>query len=79
MSGLEENGTVRFTVKELLARMDGKLDQISGDLTHKADEQDLTVLRQRVEKLELWRSLLTGAYLATIAGLGVFAAVGDYI
>lgn len=47
-----ENGTIRFTVKELLAKVDVKLDAISGKLDAKADAHDLHALDARVVALE---------------------------
>ena len=74
----DTSGTVRFTVKELLARMDGKLDKIHDDLASKAESVEVAALEQRVEKLELWRSLLTGAYAAGIIAVTVYAAVDGH-
>jgi hypothetical protein len=47
-----ENGTIRFTVKELLAKVDVKLDAISGKLDAKADAHDVHALDARVGALE---------------------------
>jgi hypothetical protein len=43
---------VQFTVKELLARIDGKIDMITGLVHEKADKQDLKLLESRVDKME---------------------------
>ena len=47
-----ENGTIRYSVKELLAKVDVKLDQISGKLDAKADAHDVLALDGRVAALE---------------------------
>jgi hypothetical protein len=47
-----ENGSIRFTVKELLAKVDVKLDAISGKLDAKADAHDVHALEARVGLLE---------------------------
>lgn len=59
---LGENGSVRFSVKELLAKLDGKLDVISEKLDAKADEAHLVALEARVLVLE--GSAATEAQLA---------------
>lgn len=43
---------VSFTVKELLAEMDSKLERIEAKLTAKADAIDLAILAGRVTALE---------------------------
>jgi len=45
-------GDISFTAKELLARMDIKLDVMTEHLDKKADQGAVEVLRQRVELLE---------------------------
>lgn len=46
------NGSVSFTIKELLARQDVKLDTIIVEIRNKADRTDLDRLTGRVEALE---------------------------
>ena len=53
------SGDISFTAKELLARMDIKLDVMGDHLDKKADQSSMEVLRQRVEILE--REMLTRA------------------
>ena len=48
----EPNGTISYTVKELLARQDGKLDTIILSLNEKATTTALAALEQRVLGLE---------------------------
>lgn len=48
----EPNGTVSYSVKELLARQDGKLDSILIALNTKAERNDLSELSGRVTVLE---------------------------
>lgn len=52
MSAPEENFTVRYSPKELFARIDQKLDVIANTLTAKADHDDLIQLEKRVSVLE---------------------------
>jgi hypothetical protein len=47
-----ENGTIRYSVKELLAKVDVKLDAISSKLDAKADAHDLHAVDARVAALE---------------------------
>jgi hypothetical protein len=48
----EESTTVRYTAKELFARIDQKLDVIANQLTAKADHEQLVALEVRVALLE---------------------------
>jgi hypothetical protein len=47
-----ENGRITFTVKELLAKVDAKLDLIMAQLDAKANSHDLESLEARVIVLE---------------------------
>lgn len=47
-----EDVQVQFTVKELLARIDGKIDLITGLVHEKADKADLVRLLERITLLE---------------------------
>lgn len=47
----EEPGIV-FSVKELISRLDGKLDMMMNVLTNKADRADVTALEHRVGSIE---------------------------
>jgi hypothetical protein len=47
-----ENGRITFTVKELLGKLDAKLDLIVAQLAEKADAHDLEDLEKRVASLE---------------------------
>lgn len=49
---LGDNGRITFTVKELLAKLDAKLDLIVAQLDSKAERHDLDSLEVRVLKLE---------------------------
>lgn len=72
MSGLEpESTSVRYTAKELFARIDMKLDVIASQLVAKADHDELLALEVRVAKLEAAASEQRGFDKAkvTIAGL----------
>lgn len=48
----EGNGTVRYTIKELLDAINKKLDGFFTELTHKADAQAVIDLTARVAVLE---------------------------
>jgi hypothetical protein len=52
MSEASDNGSIRFTVKELLAEVNGKLDRISDKLDSKAEAHDLDALEARVTAIE---------------------------
>ena len=52
MSESESNGTVSYSVKELLARQDGKLDSILLTINAKADKADVDGLAGRVTAVE---------------------------
>lgn len=47
-----DNGTVRYTIKELLDAINKKLDGFFTELTHKADAQAVVDLTARVQVLE---------------------------
>lgn len=47
----EEPGIV-YSVKELISRLDGKLDMITNILTSKADRSDVIALEHRVGQIE---------------------------
>lgn len=49
--GNEEPGVV-FSVKELIGRLDGKIDVVLQTLTGKADRTDLAILGDRVGRVE---------------------------
>lgn len=46
----EGNGGITFTVKEMLARLDGKVDAIDQKLDRKVDRDDFARIAQRVEQ-----------------------------
>jgi hypothetical protein len=78
----EQNGSVTFTVKELLARIEGKIDALTVTLALKADRTDVADLNQRVTKLELGGAGDTGArewlWRAVMALPGI-AALAAYL
>jgi hypothetical protein len=47
-----DNGTIKFTVKELLGKMDVKLDTALSKLDGKADGRDLVALELRFNELK---------------------------
>lgn len=49
---MSEDPGVVFTVKELIGRLDGKLDMLMNVLTNKADRTDVAALGTRVGTLE---------------------------
>lgn len=80
----DDSITVRYTAKELFARIDGKLDVITATLANKADHEALTHLETRVTDLETVNSERAGGerwfkaavlLLLTIAGLLVPVAL----
>jgi hypothetical protein len=58
----EDNGErVSFTVKELLARIESKLDTLAANQTNKADVAELAKVDHRVEILEVDKNARDGA------------------
>ena len=49
----EDAGSVSYSVKELLAKQDGKLDTILLTLTSKADREEMAGVERRVTALEV--------------------------
>jgi hypothetical protein len=47
-----ENGRITFTVKELLGKLDNKLDLIVAQLSTKAEAHEVEDIRKRVAQLE---------------------------
>lgn len=56
-----ETTTVRYTVKELLGKIDQKLDALDAKLDHKADSDTVEQLSARISNLESWRNRFIGA------------------
>ena len=84
MSLPEDNLTIRFTAKELFARIDQKLDVVVAEIGTKADAHDLHALEIRVEVLEkaqTERRAVSGwvkaavVLMIPIAGLAITAIV----
>ena len=55
------NGSVTFTVKELLARQDGKLDSILIQLSGKAEKAELDRVGIRLDMVERTQANTAGA------------------
>lgn len=49
---MADEPNIVFSVKELIGRLDGKLDTITNILTSKADRSDVTALEHRVGTME---------------------------
>lgn len=76
MSSLEpESTTVRYTAKELFARIDQKLDVIAAQLTAKADHDELVALEVRVATLEVLSSEQKGFDRAKAAIVALLLAI----
>lgn len=76
MSGQEpESTTVRYSAKELFARIDQKLDGIAAQLTAKADHDELMSLETRVAVLEAAASEQKGFDRAKIAIVGLLVTI----
>lgn len=76
MSAPEETTTVRYTAKELFARIDQKLDVIANQLTAKTDHEQFVVLEARVVALENELAERKGFNKAKAAIVGLVFAVG---
>lgn len=73
-------GSVNFTVKELLLVVDGKIDKLNDKLDHKADASEVIELRGRVALLEEFRSRAKGAgMVGGIALTLVATAIGHFL
>jgi hypothetical protein len=70
------NGTVSYSVKELLARQDGKLDTIIMGLNAKAERTEVAALEQRVLGLERGQSSSKGESSALWRVAPLLLAVG---
>lgn len=71
----EENFTVRYSPKELFARIDAKLDVIANTLTAKADHDDLVEIEKRVAVLEAAASEQRGFDKAKVAIVGLLLTI----
>ena len=71
MSTPEDSTTVRYTAKELFARIDQKLDVIANQLTAKADHEAFLALEVRVAALESAASEQRGFDKAKVAIVGL--------
>lgn len=49
---MADEPAIVFSVKELISRLDGKLDAIMSVLVNKADRADVTALERRVDAVE---------------------------
>lgn len=80
MSGIDEgNFTVRYSPKELFARIDFKLDAIAGQLTAKADHDALVALDDRVTRLETIESERRGYGKAQAVIIGLLLAIAGLL
>ena len=59
MNNTEDDG-VRYSVKELFAKVDEKLDRALEKLDGKVERQEYNELEHRVGSLERWRWIVTG-------------------
>lgn len=59
---------------DLLIRIDEKVDGIVSDVIE--IKNDVKTQNGRVRKLELWRSMLIGAWALLVVGLGLWAKWG---
>lgn len=61
---MAEDPMIVFSVKELISRLDGKLDMMMKVLTDKADRADVNTLEHRVAAVETTVNKLETAYHA---------------
>ena len=78
--------TVRYTAKELFARIDQKLDVIANQLTAKADHEQLVALEVRVALLENsaaetrgWDKAKAAIVALSLAVLGLLVPIVVYL
>lgn len=79
MSMSDENTTVRYSVKELFARIDAKLDGLAAVLDAKADHTSMVALELRVNKLEAIDDQRRGATNAQKAIIAVLLAIAGML
>ena len=79
MSSSEENTTVRYSVKELFARIDAKLDGLAAVLDAKADHTSLVALELRVKHLESTDDQRRGATHAQKATIAILLAIAGML
>ena len=81
---MTDTGTVSYTVKELLARQDGKLDSIIMSLSGKAEKSEVDRISVRMDIVERTQASSTGSantlwrfapLLVACASLALAAAV----
>ena len=70
-----ETTTVRYTAKELFARIDQKLDVIAAQLVAKADHDELLALEVRVALLEANQAEQKGFDRAKVAIVGLLLTI----
>lgn len=71
----EPNGSVTYTIKELLARQDAKLDTIILGLSGKAEKQDLSLLAARMDLVERSQASSSGSTNSMWRVAPIFAAL----
>ena len=69
------NGSVTYTVKELLARQDAKLDTIILGLSGKAEKQDLERIAARMDLVERSQASSSGSTNSMWRVAPIFAAL----
>jgi hypothetical protein len=76
MSATEGEGTtVRYSVKELFARIDAKLDGLAAVLDAKADHASLSALEMRVDHLDKANDERVGSSNAQRAIVAILLAI----
>lgn len=71
----ESNFVVRYSPKELFARIDAKLDVIANTLTAKADHETVAALEVRVALLEAAAAEQKGFDKAKVAIVGLLLTI----
>jgi hypothetical protein len=72
--------TVSFTMKELLGRIDHRLENIEVKLDGKASYAEVVALRERVDRLEAVRDrMIGGAVVLTLISGGVGAGINQIL
>lgn len=69
------NGVVRYTVKELFAKIDAKLDKAVEAIEGKASDSELVALEARVSALETQAAETRGFGRGQVAILGALLAI----
>lgn len=78
--GTEDNTVVSYSVKELLERIEQRLEHIDDKLDDKVSYSQFIAVSQRLDRLEGIKDRMVGGAIAlTLGGGGIGAAIGTVV